>query len=364
MRLYLTLIILFSTAAYSFSQDEALTGSNKRQVLFLPQSKKTPKEIRPYINNMVYIPSGSFNTLKPDFTGDEKSMVVSVASFYMSNAEVPNWLYREFCEDMTDSLGIEKASLFMPDTTCWMEDDGLVKPMTEYYFRHPAYDNYPVVGVSFAQANLFCEWLTNKVKAMFAIYPKFEEVTNQIEFRLPTEMEWEWAATGMRAQVNYPWGISYFPKDEKGNLQIMANSGNLRDDNENLVIEFELDGRLLTGEVYEYSPNDFGLYNMSGNVSEWVLDVYAEYYNFNYDLSPSYTSEPEGIDKDSIVGVVKGGSWMDSPGDLRIWSRKGVKRIEQQSTIGFRVIMPYYGRGGRDIGKEGGEELKSDIELR
>ncbi|HNF37902.1 MAG TPA: SUMF1/EgtB/PvdO family nonheme iron enzyme, partial [Chitinophagaceae bacterium] len=149
-----------------------------------------------------------------------------------------------------------------PDTLCWIRDYAYSynEPMTKRYFNHPAFGNYPVVGVSWKQAEAFCNWRTRILNS----YLDSKKRTQESDFRLPTEAQWEYAARGGRSQSMFPWG-NYYLRNKKGCL--MANFKPGRGN-------YPEDGGFYTVRADGYWPNDFGLYCMSGNVAEWTSSIY------------------------------------------------------------------------------------------
>lgn len=261
---------------------------------------------------------------------------VTVSSFYMDETEVTNfywleylyWLERVYGADFPEVL--KKA---LPDTLVWRSKLAFMEPKVEYYLRHPAYRDYPVVGVNWLQCNDYCAWRTDRVNEVILIREGlFEHYPNQINedhfttdsylagqyesgkkvdgvqdfnpnkdtrnirmedgillprYRLPTEAEWEYSAYGLVGTTVdervvqrriYPWNghwVRYdsrkkggaFYGDFRGNFMrgrgdYMGVAGSLNDNGD------------ITTPVFSYWPNDYGLYNMAGNVSEWVMDVY------------------------------------------------------------------------------------------
>ncbi|MBH13334.1 MAG: gliding motility lipoprotein GldK, partial [Leeuwenhoekiella sp.] len=160
-----------------------------------------------------------------------------------------------------DFIITEETKIY-PDTTVWIKDFAYSynEPMHNDYFWHSAYDDYPVVGVSWQQAKAFCQWRTDNKNS----YKKQrgQELVNR--FRLPSEAEWEYAARGGLEGATYPWGGPY-TKNDRGCF--MANFKPLRGD-------YAADQALYTVEADSYEPNDYDLYNMAGNVSEWVGSSY------------------------------------------------------------------------------------------
>ena len=203
--------------------------------------------------------------------------------------------------------------------------------MHNQYFWHDAYAEYPVVGVSYEQAKAFAHWRTlyknqhqRKQKKNIQLVP---------EFRLPTEAEWEYAARGGLERAEYPWGGPY-TYDDKGCF--LANFKPERGD-------YAADQILYTAEAESYWPNDYGLYNMSGNVSEWTDSNYEKDANdFVAGLNPNV----EGTDK-NIRKVVRGGSWKDVAHYLKVSTRDYEYQKSKRSYIGFRTVQSYQ---GEDVG--------------
>lgn len=232
---------------------------------------------------------------------------------------------------------IEKFQINVyPDTLAWIRDFAYSfnEPMSRNYFSHVAYDNYPVVGVNWHQAQAFCDWRTsywNKNK---------EQQLGSDGFRLPTEAEWEYAARGGHELVPYPWG-AYSLRNAKGCL--LANFKPGRGN-------YPEDGGQWTVEVDKYDPNDFGLYNMAGNVSEWTSSAYHENsYAFLHDLNPDFKYDADEDDPDAYKRkVIRGGSWKD----VGYFLRTGVRDWQYQDTttsyIGFRCALTFQGRSLND----------------
>ena len=193
------------------------------------------------------------------------------------------------------------------------------------YFWHDAYSDYPVVGVTWHQAKAFCEWRTLTKNAYQKTKKKKSLVPN---FRLPTEAEWEYAARGGLQGAMYPWGGPY-TKNDRGCF--MANFKPMRGD-------YAVDQALYTVEANAYDPNGFNLYNMSGNVSEWVDSSYEpEAYDFSITMNPNVNKE--GNNKK----VIRGGSWKDVKYFLQVSSRDYEYADQPRSYIGFRTVHDYLG---------------------
>jgi gliding motility-associated lipoprotein GldK len=226
-----------------------------------------------------------------------------------------------------------------PDTLSWIHDYAYSfnDPLTEKYFWHPAYDHYPVVGVNWSQARAFCVYRTEKLNA-FLLSRKGEVAL--AEFRLPTEAEWEWAASGGNSLNPYPWGGPYTRNDQGC---FLANFKPLRGN-------YIADGGLRTVIVGHYPPNDFGLYDMSGNVAEWTNSAFdPASYNLTWDMNPNYTYNANENDPPVMKRkVIRGGSWKDIAYYLQITSRAYEYQDTAKSYIGFRTIQPFLGRNKGD----------------
>lgn len=213
-----------------------------------------------------------------------------------------------------------------PDTTAWIRDFAYSynEPMHNDYFWHDAYGDYPVVGVSWKQARAFCQWRTLNHNG----YQRSKGKQPINSYRLPSEAEWEYAARGGLQGSTYPWGGPY-TKNDRGCF--MANFKPLRGD-------YAADQALYTVEADAYDPNDFNLYNMAGNVSEWVNGSYdPASYEFSSTINPNVN------DPDNARKVVRGGSWKDVAYFLQVSSRDYEYADSARSYIGFRTVQDYMG---------------------
>lgn len=223
-----------------------------------------------------------------------------------------------------------------PDTTVWVKQFAYSnnEPIAKQYNSFPAFDDYPVVGVNYHQANAFCDWRTNLWKADREKRKQFFEGN----FKLPTEMEWEYAARGGRQLSPYPWGGPYII-NQKGCY--LANFKPGRGD-------YSADGGLYTTAAKSYWPNDYGLYNMSGNVAEWTSTPYvtAAYNdNFTSDLNPDVQVRiGENDPQWQKLVVVKGGSWRDPKQYLNISNRDREYADTAKAYIGFRTMIRFVGQ--------------------
>lgn len=359
--------------------------------------------------NMRFIEGGRFTlgTVEEDvmYSRDNLERTVTVASFYMDQTEIANINWLEYLYDVSSDSTREFYESALPDTTVWANPMSFNDQYVDQYLRYPGFRYYPVVGISWVQAIDYCKWRTSVVNNSIASndakasgakkfkMPFGKKKKGETEgpaktmdgnrlaiesgkilpaYRLPTEAEWEYAAKAMigtqyldENQSNqriYPWDGSSMRKPkgkEKG--MMLANFKRGRGDFAGIA-GHQNDKNIITAEVYEFPANDFGLYNMAGNVNEWVYDLYrpGSYQDFN-DLNPirrnDYLDEEKLYDTknfnslvDNKLRVYKGGSW----NDIAYWLSPGTRRyLDQDSstaTIGFRCAMISVGpRGGKKL---------------
>jgi formylglycine-generating enzyme required for sulfatase activity len=220
-----------------------------------------------------------------------------------------------------------------PDTLVWVSDFtySFNEPYANLYFWHPSYDNYPVVGISWKQANAFCIWRTQYLNAALT----GEDQPFVQDYRLPTETEWEYAARGNLDLQMYPWGGPYV-RNQLGCF--VANFKPLRGN-------YIDDGSLITQRVGSYAPNEYGLYDMAGNVAEWTSGAYDESaYMFSHNMNPDYKYNALPDDPPVMKRkVIRGGSWKDIAKYLQVHVRDYEYQDTTKSYIGFRCVRPYLG---------------------
>jgi sulfatase modifying factor 1 len=227
-----------------------------------------------------------------------------------------------------------------PDTLVWLRNFSYAanEPYATGYFSHPAYQNYPVVGVTWRQATAFTVWRTRLNEGAASDSRHLAQL--RLPYGLPNEAQFEYAARGGRIGTNYPWGGPYI-KNAKGCLlaNFKPGRGNYTDD-----------GAAITVKVNAYMPNDYGLYNMAGNVAEWTSSAYDEAAStFVSDLNPSYAYNAKASDPESKKRkVVRGGSFKD----IGYFLQNSTRTYEYQDTakayIGFRCVTSFIGRDIKD----------------
>ena len=229
---------------------------------------------------------------------------------------------------------VKKDIVCYPDSLCWVRDFAYSynEPMAKKYYSHPAFGNYPVVGVTWKQATAFCEWRTHYLNAFL----DSKKRATESDFRLPTEAQWEYAARGGRSQSPYPWGGPYL-RNKKGCL--LANFKPGRGN-------YPEDGGFYTVRADAYWPNDFGLYNMAGNVAEWTSSLFYEGgYNFQHDMNPDIRWNAKDFDPPRMKRkVTRGGSWKDVGYFLQTSTRNYEYQDTSKSYIGFRCALTHLGR--------------------
>ena len=224
---------------------------------------------------------------------------------------------------------IKKDVPVYPDSLVWVRDFAYSynEPMAKQYFASPSFGNYPVVGITWKQATVFCEWRTHYLNS----YLEGKKLAPAPPFHLPTEAQWEYAARGGRSQSPYPWGGPYL-RNKKGCL--LANFKPGRGN-------YPEDGGFYTVRADAYWPNDFGLYNMAGNVAEWTNSLYYEgSYNFQNEMNPDVHLNAKDQDPPMMKRkVIRGGSWKDVGFFLQTSTRTYEYQDTAKAYIGFRSVI-------------------------
>ena len=333
-------IILFPSCSNKNKSSTTGFGYNSRKWGGFENIKYKGQETGP---GLVLIPGGAFvmgsseQDVALDYNNVERK--VTVNSFYMDEAEISNKQYGEYVYWL-QRIFVSYPEVYkkaLPDTLCWRSRLAYNEPYVEYYFRHPAYKDYPAVGVSWLQATDFAAWRTDRVNEMILDREKIHPYQDQKmtddnnfntksyyaakyepgkgkkkqskgmprdyrtkkgkrnvavkdgillpEYRLPTEAEWEYAAQGALGNSQYEntderriysWNdatVRMTHGKEKDRGKIMANFKRDKGDQAGIASQLN-DAGMITTPVDSYWPNDYGLYNIAGNVSEWVMDVY------------------------------------------------------------------------------------------
>ncbi len=348
------------------------------------------KLIKRHFSKMVFFKKGhvtvsktsDFRVLRKDsllFATYFASRVESEA-FYISSTEVSNSEYREFFNDKILSSGKVKAQKeFSPDTTLWAnaypyKDHRYIQ---KNYFHDKKFDNHPVVGVSWEQAISYCKWKSEQVNSLLSQ----KKIKNKVEFRLPTEAEWETAAKTVAKNNQFteytPYELSI--KEMKAKLNEIVNIGKIKTENNIVVKEHQDDGHLYPAAVMSYPPNSNYIFDMSGNVSEWTSD--SGYANlFFHNVKPNkiasiieiekeieiaekrgpilsgndffHKNEIEEFDRQlnnlkhdaailskGDIRIVKGASWDSSLPYVQLGSRQGLNKDSASATVGFRLAL-------------------------
>jgi len=373
LRNCLSLIAIAAVMASCTKEKSAVTGWNYND------SKNGGFEVVPYEEQetgpgLILIEGGTFTMgrTEQEITNDWNNIPrrVTVSSFYVDETEVANIHYLEYLYWLSRVFAADYPEVFkkaLPDTLVWRDRLAYNEPLVELYLRHPAYQQYPVVGVNWLQANDFCAWRTDRVNEQILVREGImrpnpnqinednfnseaylagqyeglvksdlidlnpssgENGTRKVrtedgillpKYRLPTEAEWEYAALAQIGNTvyervtdrkQYPWnGHIVRNKDEKYKGQMMANYKRGRGDNMGTA-GFLNDNADRPAPVHSYWPNDFGLYCMAGNVSEWVMDVYrplspedkSDFNPYRGNVFETQQRDEEGaiIEKDSL----------------------------------------------------------------
>ena len=321
---------------YEGDEEENATYLAVNSVFYQSGDKTEERQLNAHIMNYSYkwlardqakLPGNSFNP-KTGKYHDWAEVRIDTA-YVDETGKIINKVITKKLRQRGDLISRRIINIY-PDTMCWMTEFtySYNEPAMLNYFSHPSYGMFPVVGVTWEQAQAFCHWRN-------AQYQSVSNLPRAQEYRLPTEAEWEYAARGGRYNAAYPWGGPYV-RDAKGCF--LANFKPMRGN-------YTEDGYFLPSAVGTYDPNDYGLYDMAGNVAEWTDDTYDETTaTFALDMNPSYRYDArEGDLKVMRRKVLKGGSWKD----VGAYQQCGMRDFEYQDvcrpSIGFRCVRTHIG---------------------
>lgn len=269
----------------------------------------------------------SLNTDRPA-NADEVVIISKDTAYIDENGAIVRQTITRPLSSLYDFLNTYIVNVY-PDTTCWVNDFPNANNETymKLYFSSANYNDYPVVGVTWEQAEAFCQWRTDYL--LRGLGPAARQVQR---YRLPTEIEWEYAARGKEGNP-FPWQPAEGDqkKNEKGCFyaNFKPDKGNYTDD-----------GNLITSRVGMYGANSNGLYDMAGNVAEWTSTVYTEAgVSMMNDLNPELTynaakEDPYMLKRKSV----RGGSWKDPISFIRSAWRTYEFQNQPRSYIGFRCV--------------------------
>ena len=353
------------------------------ETVVIPKGKD--RNLKEYFSKMQFIQGRKFSLGSTSFfevTPNDSTLFTSgpgrradVKSFYLSATEVTNSEWREFFNEMVRELGVTRAKKeFYPDTAVWASDFSYVynKQFLKNYFQTEEYNDYPVVGITWDQAQSYCLWMSKKVNQIL----KQKSIKNIIEFRLPTEDEWEYAASRKHKSKNAKEGLSQamIEQDMAYYLDNKTNIGQVFDINNIPLKKYDDDGFFYTSKVASFPSNHHGIYDMAGNVSEWTSDPgFTLFFKDSEFKRLSTESEVESeiqiliqtpkddseniyvakgreknIDKlihdkkvlsKGDIKICKGGSWASGLIYTQFGAKQGFNKDFASARIGFRVAL-------------------------
>ncbi|WP_294070767.1 SUMF1/EgtB/PvdO family nonheme iron enzyme [Proteiniphilum sp. UBA1028] len=265
---------------------------------------------------------------------DAETVMISKDTAYVAfNGQIVNETITRPLSSLYDFVHTRIVNIY-PDTTTWVNDfpNANNEVYMRNYFSHPAYAHHPVVGVTWEQATAFCEWRT-----MFLRRSINREGVQIEKYRLPTEAEWELAARNANSDSRYPWETGD-GKSAPDCYQANFNPGEGA---------YAADNHLIPARVRSFKPNQFGLYDMAGNVAEWTSTAYSSSgLELMNDLNPEYRYNAQADDPGILKRkVVKGGSWKDNATFIRSDIRDSELQHKGRSWIGFRCVRTQVGTG-------------------
>lgn len=221
-------------------------------------------------------------------------------TLFADEFEVSNFAWHEFEVWISSKYGIRSKEhlAVLPDTTVWRQGNSYNEPYVQYYYRHPAYKNYPVVGVSFEQALKYCKWRTERVKEMYAIGNKHMNI--ELSYKLPSIKEWEDLTFNGQSE------FSSDGKDKKGYMKMNVRRETQKKYEDDVI--YDSGGVDVTAPVNAYKPNVYKIYNLIGNVAEMTNEY----------------------------GVAKGGGWINLLEECRVGKQQNYTL--PNAWLGFRCV--------------------------
>ena len=272
------------------------------------------------------LPGNKYNVATGAYPKNAKVRVDT--SYVDENGVIVNRTIERKLVNRKDLISTRIVNVY-PDTVMWLRDFQYAynDPKMKMYFSHPGFAQYPVVGVTWEQAQAFCNWRTQ-------LYNTTHKVGGQ-DYRLPTEAEWEYAARGGKQLGLYPWGGNYL-RDNNGCF--LANFKPMRG-------SYTDDTGATTMKVGSFAPNEYGLYDMAGNVAEWTSSAYVSSTNTMVsDMNPNFQYNAKNDDADVLKRkVIKGGSWKDIAYYLQCGVRTYEYQYESRPYVGFRCVRSFNG---------------------
>lgn len=258
-------------------------------------------------------------------------MITKDTAYITDNGQIVNTSITRPLSSRFDFLNTRMVAIY-PDTTCWVNDfpNSYNDPYLHNYFSHPAYNAHPVVGVSWEQAVAFCHWRTAYLNRALG-----ERGQKALEYRLPTEAEWEYASRSRQKTGKYPW------KSDKTDTERGCYYANFKPSKGG----YTNDGHLITSKAASYPCNTYGLFDMAGNVAEWTSSTWSESaYEDASDINPNIQNQASS--NDAYINkrkIVRGGSWKDAARFIQVNARTYEYQNEDRSYIGFRCVRSVIG---------------------
>ena len=284
----------------SYQESEELFKMKELEeyILLISEKSGQQSEVFEVLKDVKFTPT--LLTTLLDVKEIEKNMISISDKISMNKYEVTNGDYSKFLDNLKRSNQIDLYKTVMYDSNVWVNQFSSVmlqNPMVNLYHWHPAYDNYPLINVSYESAMTYCEWLTKQYNLQ-----RNREFT-QVIFRLPTEQEWLKAAGSGNEKA-----ITCFPNDQPY-IKNKDNDTCYLANYQPITGRYFDDGAFLTGTVYSYKPNASGFFCMFGNVSEMI----------------------------NKKGITKGGAWYNKFDECNF--QKQITNTKPDCGVGFRIVM-------------------------